>query len=102
MGGRPVALAAAGARLVPGDFDAPAGLAPALDGAAAVFAVPPVTFDANREVARGRALIDAASAAGVEQMVLSTSPRPRPGRSPPRARRSSSGTCTTTSGSPRS
>ncbi|MER7278758.1 NmrA family NAD(P)-binding protein [Dactylosporangium sp. NPDC000244] len=67
-----VALAAAGARLVPGDFDAPAGLAPALDGAAAVFAVPPVTFDTDREVARGRALIDAASAAGVEQLVFST------------------------------
>ncbi|MEV4135198.1 NmrA family NAD(P)-binding protein [Dactylosporangium sp. NPDC049742] len=66
------ALAAAGARLVPGDLDDPAGLVPALDGAAAVFAIPPVTFETDVEVARGRALIDAAATAGVEQMVFST------------------------------
>jgi uncharacterized protein YbjT (DUF2867 family) len=71
------ALAAAGAQLVRGDFDDPRSLAPALDGAAAVFAIPPVTFgpagqDTDLEVARGRALIDAAVAAGVERVVLST------------------------------
>ncbi|WP_426512134.1 NmrA family NAD(P)-binding protein [Dactylosporangium sp. McL0621] len=66
------ALAAAGAELVPGDFDDPASLASALDGAAAVFAIPPVTFDTALEAARGRALIDAAAGAGVEQVVLST------------------------------
>jgi uncharacterized protein YbjT (DUF2867 family) len=70
-------LAEAGAELVRGDFDDPTSLPPALDGAAAVFAVPPVAFgpngpDTDLEVARGRALIDAATAAGVEQVVLST------------------------------
>lgn len=56
-GGRPVralvrdsaapaaaALAAAGAELVRGDLDNLASLAQALDGAAAVFGVPPVAF----------------------------------------------------------
>jgi uncharacterized protein YbjT (DUF2867 family) len=71
------ALAAAGARLVRGDFDDPASLRPALDGAAAVFGIPPVAFgpggpDPDLEAARGRALIDAAAAAGVEQVVFST------------------------------
>jgi uncharacterized protein YbjT (DUF2867 family) len=71
------ALAAAGAQLVRGDFDEPASLPPALDGAAAVFAVPPVAFgpaglDMDLEVARGRALINAAATTGVEQVVLST------------------------------
>jgi uncharacterized protein YbjT (DUF2867 family) len=71
------ALAAAGAQLMRGDFDDPASLPPALDGAAAVFAIPPVTYgpagpDTDLEVARGRALIDAAAAAGVEQVVFST------------------------------
>ena len=70
-------LAAAGAQLVRGDFDDPASLPAALDGAAAVFAVPPTAFgpagpDTDREVTRGRALIDAAAAADVEQVVLST------------------------------
>jgi uncharacterized protein YbjT (DUF2867 family) len=72
-----VALAAAGAGLVRGDFDDPASLPGALDGVAAVFAIPPVAFgpagpDTELEVARGRALIDAASAAGVDQVVFST------------------------------
>ncbi|MGW1737787.1 NmrA family NAD(P)-binding protein [Nocardia sp. NPDC001965] len=72
-----VALAAAGARLVHGDLDDPASLAPALDGVAAVFGVPPVAFgppgaDTELEAARGRSLIDAAAAAGVEQIVFST------------------------------
>jgi uncharacterized protein YbjT (DUF2867 family) len=71
------ALAAAGARLVRGDFDDPASLPPALDGAAALFGVPPVVFgpagpEADLEVTRGRALIDAAAAAGIEQVVFST------------------------------
>ncbi|MFI9381372.1 NmrA family NAD(P)-binding protein [Kutzneria sp. NPDC052558] len=71
------ALAAEGAQLVRGDFDDPASLPPALDGVAAVFAVPPVTFrptgpQTDLEAARGRALIDAAAKAGVDQVVFST------------------------------
>lgn len=71
------ALAAAGAQLVRGDFDDPAGLPAALDGVTAVFGVPPALYtpsgtDTALEVARGRALIDAAAAAGVEQVVFST------------------------------
>jgi uncharacterized protein YbjT (DUF2867 family) len=71
------ALAAAGAQLVRGDFDDPASLPPALDGAAAVFAIPPVALgptgpETRLEAARGRALIDAAAEAGVEQVVFST------------------------------
>jgi uncharacterized protein YbjT (DUF2867 family) len=70
-------LAAAGARLVRGDFDDPASLTAALDGVAAVFGVPPVAFgpggaDIELEVARGRALIDAAATAGIERIVFST------------------------------
>ena len=72
-----VALAAAGAELARGDFDDPASMRPALDGAGAVFGIPPTAFgpagpDQGLEVARGRALIDAAAAAGVEQVVFST------------------------------
>ncbi|GLY72949.1 NmrA family NAD(P)-binding protein [Actinoallomurus iriomotensis] len=71
------ALAEAGAELVRGDFDDPASLPPALDGAAALFGIPPVAFgpagpETDLEVARGRALIDAAAAAGIEQVVFST------------------------------
>ncbi|MEQ4721315.1 NmrA family NAD(P)-binding protein [Nonomuraea sp. B19D2] len=71
------ALAAAGAQLVCGDFDDPASLPPALDGVAAVFGIPPVAVgpagpETDLEAARGRALIDAAAAAGIEQVVFST------------------------------
>ncbi|WP_149260444.1 NmrA family NAD(P)-binding protein [Actinomadura sp. K4S16] len=71
------ALAEAGAELARGDFDDPASLRPALDGAAAVFGIPPVAYgpagtEADREAARGRTLIDAAAAAGVGQVVFST------------------------------
>ncbi len=71
------ALADAGAELARGDFDDPASLPPALDGVGAVFGIPPVALnlagpEASPEVARGRALIDAAAAAGVEQVVFST------------------------------
>jgi uncharacterized protein YbjT (DUF2867 family) len=70
-------LAAAGAQLLRGDFDDPASLRPALDGAAGVFGIPPVAFgpggaDTELEVARGRALVDAAAAAGIERVVFST------------------------------
>jgi uncharacterized protein YbjT (DUF2867 family) len=72
-----MALAAAGAELALGDFDDPASLPPALDGVAGVFGVPPVALglngpDTELEAARGRALIDAAVKAGVEQIVFST------------------------------
>ena len=69
------ALKAAGAEVVHGDFDDPSTLPAALDGAAALFAVPPVAYgpagtDAELEFARGRALTDAASAAGVGHVVF--------------------------------
>jgi uncharacterized protein YbjT (DUF2867 family) len=71
------ALAAAGAELAEGDFDDPESLPPALKDVAAVFAMPPTTIspsgpDTELEVMRGRALIDATAAAGVEQVVFST------------------------------
>jgi uncharacterized protein YbjT (DUF2867 family) len=71
------ALAAAGAQLAYGDFDDPASLPSALDGVVGVFGIPPVAFgpgdpETGLEVARGRALIDAAVAAGIEQVVFST------------------------------
>ncbi|MGW3562548.1 NmrA family NAD(P)-binding protein [Streptomyces sp. NPDC000941] len=70
-------LAAAGAQLMRGDFDDPASLRPALDGASAVFGIPPVSYgptgpETELEAARGRRLIDAAAAAGIEQIVFST------------------------------
>lgn len=78
------ALADAGARLVVGDFDDPASLPPALDGVGAVFAIPPVAIgpqgpDTDLEVARGRALVDAAVTAGVDQVVFSTVATTSPG-----------------------
>ncbi|MEW2300797.1 NmrA/HSCARG family protein [Streptomyces sp. NPDC006655] len=74
----------AGAELVRGDFDDPSSLPAALEGAAALFAVPPVAFgptgaDVELEFARGRALIDAAAAAGVEHVVF-TGVASTPGR----------------------
>ncbi|QTD95874.1 NmrA/HSCARG family protein [Streptomyces cyanogenus] len=68
-------LETAGAELVRGDFDDPSSLPAALEGAAALFAVAPVVFgpagsDVQREFARGRALIDAAAAVGVEHVVF--------------------------------
>lgn len=71
-----VTLAGAGAQLVRGDFDDPATLRPALDGVRAVFGMPPVVFGPGAapelESTRGRALIDAAVAAGIDQVVFST------------------------------
>ncbi|MFI9011458.1 NmrA/HSCARG family protein [Actinosynnema sp. NPDC053489] len=69
------ALERAGAELARGDFDDPSSLPAALEGAAALFAVPPVAFgpagsEVEREVARGRALVDAAAAVGVEHVVF--------------------------------
>ncbi|ATL32714.1 NmrA/HSCARG family protein [Streptomyces formicae] len=77
-------LETAGAELVRGDFDDPSSLPAALEGAAALFAVPPVAFGpggsgVEREFARGRALIDAAAAAGVEHVVF-TGVASTPGR----------------------
>ncbi|MFI5897066.1 NmrA family NAD(P)-binding protein [Actinoplanes sp. NPDC051513] len=71
------AFAAAGAELALGDFDDPASLPPALKDVVAVFAMPPTAIspsgpDTELEVTRGRALIDATAAAGVEQVVFST------------------------------
>lgn len=69
------ALQAAGADLVRADLDDPSSLPAALEGAAGLFAVPPVAFgpagtDTELEVARGRALADAAAQAGVEHVVF--------------------------------
>ncbi|MFE3058045.1 NmrA family NAD(P)-binding protein [Nocardia sp. NPDC059239] len=70
-------LAAAGAQLAGGDFDAPESLAPALSGVGAAFLVPPATFgpngwDTELEVERGTRFIAAARAAGVEFIVFTT------------------------------
>ncbi|RJQ76315.1 NAD-dependent epimerase/dehydratase family protein [Pseudonocardiaceae bacterium YIM PH 21723] len=70
-------LAALGAQLVRGDLDDPAGLKTAVAGAVAVFAVPPLAFDQDSpdtgtEARRGRALIDAVVAAGIDRVVLTT------------------------------
>ncbi|MCG7205327.1 NmrA/HSCARG family protein [Streptomyces arenae] len=77
-------LEAAGAELVRGDFDDPSSLPAALEGAAALFAIPPVAFGpagsgVEREFARGRALTDAAAAAGVQHVVF-TGVASTPGR----------------------
>ncbi|MFE2107476.1 NmrA family NAD(P)-binding protein [Kitasatospora sp. NPDC059463] len=69
------ALAAAGAELAVADFDDPASLEPALAGATALFAVPPVAYGPTNsgpelEFTRGRALADAAAAAGIRQVVF--------------------------------
>ncbi|MGZ0145706.1 NmrA family NAD(P)-binding protein [Kribbella sp. WER1] len=69
------ALAAAGAELAIADFDEPSTLAPALEGAGGLFAVPPVAFgpdgsNPELEFARGRAVADAAAAVGVRQVVF--------------------------------
>jgi uncharacterized protein YbjT (DUF2867 family) len=70
------ALAAIGVELVPGDLDDPAAVKRAARGARGVFAVPPVAFgpagtDVELETARGRTVVDAAAAAGVEHLVFS-------------------------------
>lgn len=69
------ALADAGAELVLADFDEPSTLASALDGATALFAVPPAAYgpagnNPKLEFTRGRALADAAATAGVGQVVF--------------------------------
>ncbi|SOD58311.1 Uncharacterized conserved protein YbjT, contains NAD(P)-binding and DUF2867 domains [Streptomyces zhaozhouensis] len=65
---------ALGARLVTGDLGDPASLAPAVEGAGAVFSVqmPPARgadFDYAAEIAQGVHLVEAARAAGVRQFV---------------------------------
>ncbi|TDC75160.1 NmrA/HSCARG family protein [Streptomyces hainanensis] len=70
-----VSLENAGAELVRGDFDNRSSLPAALEGATALFAVPPVAFgpaglDVEREFTRGRTLVDAAAAVGVEHVVF--------------------------------
>jgi uncharacterized protein YbjT (DUF2867 family) len=81
------ALAAAGADLATADMDDPASLARAADGAHGLFLVPPVAFgpagpDDELEAARGRAVVDAAAAAGVAHVVFtgvaSLATRPSP------------------------
>ncbi|MFF2391051.1 NmrA family NAD(P)-binding protein [Nocardia sp. NPDC058114] len=69
------ALADAGAELTVGDFDDAASLRVAVTGIRAVFLVPPADYRVkgwgeDTEARRGIALIDAARAAGVEQIVF--------------------------------
>jgi uncharacterized protein YbjT (DUF2867 family) len=69
-------LASVGAELVTGDLDEPAGLTRALAGVHGIFAMAPVAYgpsgiDGDLEAARGRALVDAAAAAGVTHVVFS-------------------------------
>jgi uncharacterized protein YbjT (DUF2867 family) len=69
------ALATAGAQLVTADMDDPASLAAAVTGAHGLFLVPPVAFgptgpDDDLEATRGRAVVDAAAAAGVAHVVF--------------------------------
>jgi uncharacterized protein YbjT (DUF2867 family) len=69
------ALAAEGAQVVPGDLDKPAELAAAFQGAAAVYSVqnfwlPNVGFEG--EVRQGKAVVDAAKAAGVGHLVYAS------------------------------
>ncbi|WP_067574803.1 NmrA family NAD(P)-binding protein [Nocardia acidivorans] len=69
------ALAAAGAELAVGDFDAPETLGGVMTGASAVFLVPPAAFgpdgwDVELEARRGEDLVRAARAAGVDHLVF--------------------------------
>ncbi|MGW4716230.1 NmrA family NAD(P)-binding protein [Nocardia sp. NPDC004260] len=68
-------LAAAGAQLVVGDFDSPETLPAALAGVSGLFLVPPAAYgpegwDVELEAVRGEAVVDAARAAGVRQIVF--------------------------------
>ncbi|MGW5438253.1 NmrA family NAD(P)-binding protein [Nocardia asteroides] len=70
------ALADAGAELATGDFDDPASLRTAALGMRAVFLVPPADYGpsgwtAGVEAQRGVAVVEAARAAGAEQIVFS-------------------------------
>jgi uncharacterized protein YbjT (DUF2867 family) len=69
------ALDTAGAQLVTADMDDPTSLAAAVAGVHGVFLVPPVAFgptgpDDDLEATRGRAVVDAAAAAGVAHVVF--------------------------------
>ncbi|WP_410869910.1 NmrA/HSCARG family protein [Nocardia sp. A7] len=69
------ALTTAGAELTVGDFDDPSSLRAAATGTRAVFLVPPADYSAQgwgegAEARRGTAMIDAARAVGVEQIVF--------------------------------
>ncbi|MBF6354722.1 NmrA family NAD(P)-binding protein [Nocardia higoensis] len=69
-------LAAAGAQLVTGDFDAPDTLEHALAGVTGTFLIPPATYgpdgwDVDREATRGENFVAAAQRAGVAQIVFS-------------------------------
>ncbi|WP_194814655.1 NmrA family NAD(P)-binding protein [Nocardia sp. XZ_19_385] len=69
------ALAAAGAELALGDFDAPDTLEAALAGTRAVFVVPPAAYgaggwDLELEAGRGELLVRLARTAGVDQLVF--------------------------------
>ena len=70
---RAQALAALGARMVPGDFDNPESLAAAMDGVYGVFAVTEWReHGVDGEIVHGRALVDAAVEAGVEHFVYTS------------------------------
>ncbi|MEU4546624.1 NmrA/HSCARG family protein [Nonomuraea dietziae] len=66
------ALEAEGAELRVGDLDDPGSLAEAVAGVHGVFGVTPDDLEVEREVRRGRALVDAAAAAGVSHFVFAS------------------------------
>ena len=66
------ALEEAGAELVQGDLADRASLDDALDGAYGVFSFPNMTFGIEVEVVQGKAVADAALAAGVQHFVQSS------------------------------
>ncbi|GAA3469765.1 NmrA/HSCARG family protein [Nonomuraea roseola] len=66
------ALEAEGAELRVGNLDDPGSLAEAVAGVHGVFGVTPDDLEVEREVRRGRALVDAAAAAGVSHFVFAS------------------------------
>ena len=72
------ALAAIGAEVVQGDFDQRASLDRAMRGAQAVFLV--VASSGHDEIRQGKAVTDAARAAGVSHLIYSSSGTGEPGR----------------------
>ncbi|GAA2793208.1 NmrA family NAD(P)-binding protein [Nonomuraea dietziae] len=66
------ALEAEGAELRAGNLDDPGSLAEAVAGVHGVFGVTPDDLEVEREVRRGRALVDAAAAAGVSHFVFAS------------------------------
>ncbi|MEV5570399.1 NmrA/HSCARG family protein [Spirillospora sp. NPDC052269] len=65
-------LATAGAELVQGDLDDPDSLKVAMADVHGVFGVTPDDLDAEREIRRGRHLVEAAAASGIAHLVFAS------------------------------